>query len=246
MPREWSHTTERFVAFIDIMGFRDRVYRNSHDSVLTLMKKLQPTIESIKSMGERQLAEGHKFSSNTKLDRSIRPVLFSDSILLVSEDDSEGSFFEIIAAARWIMRGALLNSVPVKGAIAHGIQTADFNQSLHFGRPLIDAYELQDELFLYAIALHHSIEEHITNKKLLDRYFEQNLVIKYKTPLKNNFVTHLLLGYSTNLITDNNLEVVVSDLYRTVSGSTRKYVDNTLDFGLTQKKLYEEQQNKSK
>ena len=40
---------------------------------------------------------------------------------------------------------ALTNGIPIKGAIAKGIMTADFNKSIYVGVPLIDAYNLQKE-----------------------------------------------------------------------------------------------------
>ena len=34
----WTITTDRFVGFIDIMGFKDMVMRSSHDDIYRMMK----------------------------------------------------------------------------------------------------------------------------------------------------------------------------------------------------------------
>lgn len=44
----WTNTCQRFVAFIDIMGFRERVYRSTHKSVLKSMESF--VTEAIKPM----------------------------------------------------------------------------------------------------------------------------------------------------------------------------------------------------
>ena len=213
------------------------------------MQELQPTISALKSAAARRLVSERRLGSSEVRGRTVRPVLFSHSILLVSEDNSEGSFFETIVAVRWLMRGALLQAVPIKGAIAFGTQTADFSQSLHFGRPLIDAYELQDELRLYAIALHHSAEQYLIKTGMLPRYLTTRVLGKYMTPIKAGSVTHYLVACVDKLISEGKLIPLVSTLYETVSGSPRQYVDNTLEYAIWLKDRWEvskkEQQMKS-
>ena len=101
------------------------------------------------------------YSRNYFGDSVIRTVFFSDSILLISSDDSADSATQLIYHVANMLRNALIAGIPLKGAIAHGEQTADFDKSLHFGQPLIDAHKLQDELYLYGVVLHHSAEQHI-------------------------------------------------------------------------------------
>lgn len=36
----WQITTNRFVGFIDIMGFKDMVARSSHEDIYDMMKKI--------------------------------------------------------------------------------------------------------------------------------------------------------------------------------------------------------------
>lgn len=44
----FPETTERFIAYFDIMGFKDLIYRNDHAVVSTLMNNVSKTISEIK------------------------------------------------------------------------------------------------------------------------------------------------------------------------------------------------------
>lgn len=61
-------------------------------------------------------------------------------------------------AAEWLMYYFFRHEILAKGAIAAGRFTANFETSTFCGRPLIDAYLLQDELAACATILHHSAE----------------------------------------------------------------------------------------
>ena len=37
---DWEITTDRYVAFIDIMGFKDMVARSTHDEIYQMMKEI--------------------------------------------------------------------------------------------------------------------------------------------------------------------------------------------------------------
>jgi len=243
-------TCDRFVAYFDVMGFKNRIFRDNHDDVLAMMQKLQVSISGIKEIGEASLeykktGKSDRFGKIAKDSISpeilkmfasslrILPVFFSDSILLVSEDDSDENIFGIIILSSFLFASSLIDQIPMKGAIAYGRQTADFDNSLYFGRPLVDAYVLQEEMCLYGAALHDTMESYLKTKKgVIDTLIKSNLLHWYKTPLKQCKVNHYCLNWKPILVSLNEgkPEEVVSRLYDTVSGSTRCYVDNTLDF----------------
>jgi len=120
----------------------------------------------------------------------VRPVFFSDSILLISNDNSENAFAEIIFNSEWVVGRSLKRGIPIKVAIALGQQTADFDKSLHFGKPLIDAYNLQNELAFYGVAIHDTVE-----KKFDSATFKSHLLHRYKTPLKGGSVYHWVIDW---------------------------------------------------
>lgn len=67
-----KNTTNRFVAFLDIMGFKERVARTKHEELLSQLTKFNRDITSF--IGKYQNSE-------------IQLAQFSDSIVLFSNDE---------------------------------------------------------------------------------------------------------------------------------------------------------------
>jgi hypothetical protein len=236
---EWNPTCKRFVAFFDIMGFKDMVYRNDHKYVADRMETVQAAVGMLEIIGKKALAykKGTDDSGiNTELDSlysqlKVLPVFFSDSILLVSADDSKESAVGIIRMSSSLLLLSLSNQIPLKGSLAYGEQTSNFPKSLHFGRPLVDAWILQDELHMYGAVLHHSMASYLKEHKMIDMLVDGHVLSNYKIPLKGCSVNHYCLNW-TNTLGSNEAKSkeIISKLYDTVSGSTRSYVDNTMEF----------------
>ena len=219
----WKNDNIRFIGFMDIMGFKDLVARKSHEDVkymLNIMVSLNKSLESV--FGKPRV----KVEDRKKLESRIKSVTFSDSILFISQDDSVEDFLQISFALSIFQEASLQRGAPTKGAMSLGMLTADFDNSIFFGQPLIDAYLLQDQLKYYGIIADNKVEEYIIdkNRKLspneprVDRAF-----IKLKTPLKGGTITHY------NLHLDSVSSEQLEDLYKSVSGEPRKYVDNTIE-----------------
>jgi len=208
---------------MDIMGFKDLVARKPHDEVkymLNTMVSLNKSLESV--FGKPRI----KVEDRDKLESRIRSVTFSDSIMFISQDDSLDDFIQISFALSIFQEASLQRGAPTKGAMSIGMLTADFENSIFFGQPLIDAYLLQDQLKYYGIVADNKIEEYIIdkNRKLkpneprVDRAF-----VKLRAPFKSGNIMHY------NLHLDSVSPGQLEDLYKSVSGEPRKYVDNTIE-----------------
>ena len=42
---KWEHTNKRFIGFMDIMGFKNTVYSNSHDSMIEIMESFHKEVQ---------------------------------------------------------------------------------------------------------------------------------------------------------------------------------------------------------
>lgn len=233
---QWEPTAKRFVAFLDIMGFKDMVFRNSHELVLKTLESFKTEgIDVIDTFAKMQSSVDKKdqpFKDAFKPlfgDSIIKTVSFSDSILVISNDDSYYSAYQLVWLITILLGNALITGVPIKGSIAHGEQTADFEKSIHFGKPLIDAYELQNQLHLYGVVLHHTAEQQFNSVGAMKK-LENDSIHKYKTPMKQGEINHYLVTNYPDLKSETNLEAKYSKLYSTVSGHTRLYVDHTIEF----------------
>jgi len=211
----WKNTSNRFVVFFDIAGFKDMVFSNDHKNVLDTMRYLSDRLGEI----------GNKEETSPQ----IKQVLFSDSIMLISEDDSINSAHEISLAANWLTSASLFKGIAIKGVMACGKQTADFKRSIHFGKPLIDACLLGKELMLYSVALHHTAEEKLSEYKLLNTRDSFIDVLQYKTPMKSGNINHYVLDW-TKINERISAVDAMNKLYNCFSGEARNCIDNTLEF----------------
>ncbi len=232
MPKKkepgWKNTCERFVAFLDIMGFKDMVLRKPHYEVNKLLESLQPDIRNIEHTAiiGMKMRKGQKsIEEQVQTRRVIRPVSFSDSIILISVDNSFLSAVNILLNTGWIFQEAITKGLPMKGAIAYGEMTVDIENSLYFGKPLIDAYELHKEFQIYGVGFHHTAQERFDLEK--EELLYGLVAEDYSVPIQSRKTTHHLLDWTMFC---ENPENSVKKLYNSVSGSTRLYVDNTLKF----------------
>lgn len=222
----WISEANRFVVFFDIMGFKDLVMRKPHEYVKEKLKQmLYMNKKGLEDIIGKGLAPKTDSKSKSIFPR-IRTVSFSDSVLLISQDDSFEDFISILYAAEVSQTSAIQRLLPTKGAISYGKFTADFENSIFLGQPLIDAYLLQDELFYYGIIVDNNVESYIIDLTKSDQSKISKInefLLKTKTPLKRGKVIHY--NVRLNECRDDHFQ----NLYKGVSGFTRLYVDNTVN-----------------
>lgn len=166
-------------------------------------------------------------------------VNFSDSIIVFSKDDSIQSLEVLLYSLRFIFMNSIWKKIAIKGGIAHGLMTVNKSLNLFVGQPIIDAYLIEEEVNYLGATCHNSIDLYLNNN--LPTNLINILLFEYKTPLKSGQIVHKNLdwfGYLGNIELDNVnntgafIQSIIDDfekLYETVSGSPRRYVDNTIE-----------------
>jgi hypothetical protein len=131
-----------YVALLDVLGFSDRVMRGGFADLDAYIK----TVLQV-----------------TDPNPSIGTILFSDTVVLYTFDDSEPAFGSLVAACSNLFHDLVMAGVPVRGAISHG----DFVRSEHdghgtviAGRPIIEAHHYESRLQWIGIMLTPSVLEH--------------------------------------------------------------------------------------
>ncbi|MCF2583261.1 hypothetical protein [Bacteroides caecigallinarum] len=202
-----SITTERYIVFLDIMGFKDRVARTKHEELLSMLNDFNQRIS-------KHILE-HK-------EHGIRLSQFSDSILIYSSDNKQSSLQTISEVSSKVMETAINSGIPLKGAIAKGVITCDISKQLYFGQALIDAYLLEENVKYYGVLAHNSVEADI---KVLE---EKGLLFfrDIEAPLKSGTVSHFEICWYKNDI--QAAKESLRKIRETVSGDPRKYIDNSL------------------
>jgi hypothetical protein len=211
----WAATKNRFVVYFNIMDFKNMVFRNDHKVVLEMMKYL---CDRLAEIGKRE-----------RTSSQIKHVLFSDSLLMLSEDDSLNAAQELSLAAAQLLAASLFKGISMKGVMAYGRLTADFRRSIHFGEPIIEASLMERELMMHSVLLHHTAEEKMSEYKLLNSRDGLMDVVKYKTPMISGKVYHHVLDWTK--VNDGISPVeTLNNLYSRISGAARICVDNTFEF----------------
>lgn len=218
---------ERFVIFLDIMGFKERVARSSAEDLYTELTEFNLDITKIissfkqnrtESLSEQNNSSEAMLSSNKN---EIEIAQFSDSIVLFSDDNSRENLLTISEAAKKIMLAAINRDkpIPLKGALAEGIITCDTVKQLFFGQALIDAYLLEENVQYYGIVVHHTAEESVRNLN------NSVLFRNGEVSLKSGKIEHYELIWYNDPETD--VESGLDKIRLSVSDYPRKYVDNT-------------------
>lgn len=211
---KWEEPAERLVLYADIMGFKSRVMDNSHEV-------LKNDISRFRSEWESRMRP-------FKIADHLRYVQFSDSILIVVNGIDEKMFNLITKAAFCLMHTAISNRFPLKGVLSQGTFTYDESRELYFGRPLVDAALLHDEIKYYGIVVHNSAEATIKAKRT-----EENRYCKSLIPLEKGRASHYHLAW--NLVNQKYKPEDMTDtcnlwldvIEEQVSGKPRTYIDNT-------------------
>jgi hypothetical protein len=226
----WKPTDNRFVAFLDILGFKDLVMRKSHDEIYTILNQISKTKKLIEDATKLETI------SNSMIDVEIYVVSFSDSIVVFSKNDSLDNFRYFLLAVRWFFAGAFNKMIPIKGSIAHGEISLNKTEQIYFGQPIIDAYLMEEDLNYMGIVAHNSIDEYMSN--ITDEAFLkkiEGILFEEKTPLKCGNLTHTNLNWfkiikaqDTKLVDKEDIRKKINLFKKSSSGSARKYIDNTI------------------
>jgi len=207
---KWEETTERFVVYLDIMGFKDKVARQPHEKVYDDLKDVfNRALKFINEDGEKGIVKG---------------VQFSDSIIFFSRDNSEECYSGIVRASTFFMENAMSKSYPMKGACAYGKISINEDFQVFFGQPIIDAYLLHEEIHYYGIVAHHTFEEQV------QKYGNANgAILHTHTPMKAGKIYHSNIVWFFAEREKESLRIpnILNNLYAEVSGKPRVYVDNT-------------------
>ncbi|MDR2027353.1 MAG: hypothetical protein LBQ01_07335 [Prevotellaceae bacterium] len=228
-----SITNNRFVALFDILGFKDRVMREPHEKIYADLAEIQIKENTLNEiLGDDPVVERLL---------GVHIVKFSDSIILFSQNGEIESFIVFLISARFLFSLFLEKKFLIKGGMAYGNVSLDKEKQLYFGQPIIDAYLLEEDVNYIGVVVHNSIEEFIKQNITKDHSYYSilyQLIFEGKSPLKSGNITHFNLNWFPQLSEQSNekdettvrTEIIkkLKEYYLKVSGSPRRYIDNTI------------------
>lgn len=232
LKTNWKPTDTRFVAFFDLLGFKDKIMRKTHDEIYSELNKFSNWRKNIEKTLNNDIV------IKNFIDVDVYIVSFSDSIVLFSKNDSLDNFKFFTLAINSLFSNSIKNNIAIKGGIAHGIISINKSEQIYFGQPIIDAYLIEEDVNYLGVVCHNSIDVYLKNlnSTFLDKHYKF-----LEAPLKSGYINHYVLDYFYLLLDKGTrkelkreekielIENVFKEFYCNVSGSARRYVDNTLN-----------------
>ena len=229
-----------FVAFFDVLGFKNLVEKNSHEELIEIYEdKLYNTLNLSENIFNPILKF---FTPEVEKDTlNIKTYLISDSIILIQNDLTKRGFLNMIAKCQLLLSHSFADGIPLRGALSFGPVTIIENVrgTTIVGLGLTKAYDLERtqqwsggmiDYECFNLFPDENADAFI--KKLLSNK-ENPLIIKYDIPLKNS----LYNGYSFNwtqynLIRDEKdiIEAFTKHKKEIISSKEELMIDNTLKY----------------
>ncbi len=222
----WKTSDERFVAFLDILGFKDMIMRFEHDHIYKTLNSLSSLRNTIEQWG----APADDISSESL----IYTASFSDSIIIFSKNNDFDTFKIFTSNVAYLFSKAIESGIALKGAIAYGQISINKSNQIYFGQPIIDAYLLEEEVNYLGLVAHNSIDRYLSSNSP----GQNRTLFETETPLKAGNIVHTNINWFRHVNGLENAEEaefnyikikqIINNLKLNMSGSPRKYIDNTL------------------
>lgn len=184
---------ERYVAFIDILGFESLIETRPLAEILDKIANVLSLVPVVSTLGHININEA-KYSPNEKF-KSVHLCSFSDSFVITSKDGSRDSLNSIIAATFLLSRGLFMGGLPVRGAISFGEAGIISGTDHIVGKAVVDAIKLERQQSWFGIMFSGQI---FKGKKLGELLHPtiMPLVIEYPVPMKGSLLG--CAGYALN------------------------------------------------
>lgn len=118
---------ERYVAYVDVMGFKDLVNSDKVENLEMYFSKIMEVLEKINKDKEK-----------------IDSFLISDSIILIADETVEG-LKQLLTAIKRIQFGLLWKKILIRGAVSFGQVYYDKEKNIIVGKGFIRAYLLEQD-----------------------------------------------------------------------------------------------------
>lgn len=187
----------KYIAFIDSLGFKQRITKISHDEAIEAIKLFNHTVFNL----------WMKF--NLHKDNSIRGRTFSDSIIIHSNGESIEELRKILFFLVELYRASIIVcDLPLRGGIAFGefddLQAVEFNnlqKGLVVGTAFIDAYLMESSNDVKGSKLLFGQEINLKIERQLENFQTQ----KVKTDKEGKIIYEIKWG-DLLFLTERNYE----------------------------------------
>lgn len=214
---------KRAIAFFDILGFKEKVATLTIDELADSYSKLISNTENY------MLDE-----STSKIVRkeTCKRFIFSDSIFLIANEDTEQGFVDLFTYAWRMMQIAFAMKFPLRGAITYGDVYVEQSKGIFIGESIVKAaiWESKQDWMgavvdKSAIERYHAVFE---GDDILSAILKTLMPI-YPVPLKGNVADEQnVINWRTNIISEHGIKALFQN--KENDKSVERKIENTLLF----------------
>lgn len=227
-------TDNKFIAFFDVLGFKNLVEKNSHETLMSIYEDaLCDTVFQISRTGIDLYKNDE---TAVKSLENIKKHIISDSIILIQNDFSHRGFFFLILQCRVLLSVCMDQGIPLRGAISLGpVSILENFGTTIVGKGLTNAYTLESiQNWSGAIIDDSCFEIHPGDKFFLEIMNNHGnpLVVDYKVPTKNSENReYRVINWTSEKESLKKIEKSFSQHGKEINTEKEKLiVSNTLDF----------------
>jgi hypothetical protein len=143
-----ARTDMRTVAFLDVLGFKEKILNTPLDLLASNYESWASTLRTFLTPPLHDIPAGKMptlFSNHVLGEPWCLHYLFSDSLILVSNADTDDSFLHLLVYVWRLMQVCLAIGMPLRGAIEHGEIYARPEKNVFLGQALTNAYLTEEK-----------------------------------------------------------------------------------------------------
>lgn len=201
-----EETTDKFIAFLDVLGFKELVNKNSFKDLDSYFSKLTDVLFSLRAKSEK-----------------IDSVIISDSIILIAPPGLKG-FKDLLKAIQTIQSQLLWRKIILRGAVSFGPIYYNDSKNIIVGKGYVRAYLLEQEASFPRVIIDPAIIKLFETDKegflktvngTLDFNFEKRLIYK-PAPDSKLPDDAIFVDYANQIIKENEIKGSIQTLYETI------------------------------
>jgi hypothetical protein len=224
--------TKRVVAFLDILGFKSKLDSIPLDDLAATYENVAAMARALlRPLGADAVHAPRLFADVSTGGSWCMHYLFSDSIVLVANEDTDTSFLQLLIYVWRLSQTFLAAGLPLRGGLDYDEIYANMSAGVFLGHALTNAYQLEAAQDWAGIAINHSVAARyapLFEKANDPALFLSDIVRRYPVPLKAGTVKDL---YTVNW----RFNFIVQKGTRSLFGhnddpAVRRKIDNTLKY----------------
>jgi hypothetical protein len=233
-----------FVAFFDVLGFKNLVEKNSHEELMDIYDfGLYESINQAEKM--TNLILGAITPSKELESLKVKIYVISDSIIFIQENLTQRGLLYIISYCRMLIGATMADGIPIRGGLSYGpVSVGNQRGTTIVGMGLTNAYNIESKqnwaggivdrkCFDIVPKENQDLINHLINNK------QNPIITEYNVPIKDgSFSKELVFDWTIYSLIKSEEDIKKSFIKhdKKVNSSVQAKIDNTVKFYNEKKK----------